>query len=75
MKTTEKINILNGIVSKGGLLGVSASLCLNDDEMAHKFIMECSEQCHIEFTSEYLGRELVNKIIRYSNRKGYKSLC
>jgi hypothetical protein len=69
MKTIERINILNGIASKGGLLGTCASFYLNDETMGHQFIMECSEQCHIEFTSEYLGKELVSDIIEYSKLK------
>lgn len=69
METNKRIEILTEIISKGGLLGTCAKLYLHDELMGHKFILECSEQCHIDFTSEYFGKELVTEIIKYSGTK------
>ncbi len=61
----EETQILNAIISKGGLLGSCASFYLNDYISSHKFIIECFEQCHNKFMIEYFGEELVSKITKY----------
>ncbi|MDX2172142.1 MAG: hypothetical protein SFY56_03430 [Bacteroidota bacterium] len=58
--------ILKQIISKGGLLGRCANLYVNDKSMAHKFILECSEQAHHAMLIDYFGIDLISEIINYS---------
>ena len=69
MQTNKRTEILQEIISKGGLLGTCAKLYLNDEIMGHNFIIECSEQCHIDFTTEYFGKKLVMDILKYSKKE------
>ncbi len=66
MEANKRTDILNAIISKGGLMGNCAKLYLNDEVMGHQFIIECSEQCHLSLTFEYFGKELVYDIVKYS---------
>lgn len=65
MATETRLEIINEIINKGGLLGRCARLYENDEVKANQFIIECREQCHNKFMLEYFGRELVTKIINY----------
>ena len=58
--------ILKQIISKGGLLGRCANLYVNDEPMAHKFILECSEQSHHKMLIDYFGIDLISEIENYS---------
>jgi hypothetical protein len=58
--------ILKQIINKGGLLGKCASLYVNDEPMAHKFILECSEQTHCAMLIDYFGIDLISEIENYS---------
>ena len=76
MGTNKRIEILKEISNKGGLLARCARMYLDDEVMGHKFIFECSEQCHIEFTTEYFGKELVSDILKYcDSKKTEVSVC
>ena len=75
MEAIQRISVLKGIISKGGLMAVCAKLYLNDEVMGHKFITECSEQCHHELAIEYWGNELVLDIINYDKQFKEKSIC
>ncbi len=73
MQNKKTLEILNDIISKGGLMAGCAKLYLNDEAMARQFIIECSEQCHQELAIEYWGNKLVLDIMKYSkqfNEKG-----
>lgn len=72
MEDVKRINILKAIISKGGLMGSCAKIYLNDEVMGHQFIIECSEQCHTQLTTEYFGSELVSEIVKYS--KGFNKI-
>ena len=75
MKAKQRISILRGIISKGGLMADCAKLYLNNELMAHQFIIECSEQCHQELAIEYWGNKLVLDIIKYSEQFREKNIC
>ncbi len=62
-----ELNILQRIVSKGGLMGAAAKLYLNDREKAKQFIKECSEQCHNKSAQIQWGEELTADIIRFNS--------
>ena len=64
----DRENIINTIISRGGLMANCAKLYLNNEIMAHLFIIECSEQCHQKLAVEYWGKELVSNIIKYSKQ-------
>jgi hypothetical protein len=68
MQNKKTLEILNGIISKGGLMAGCAKLYLKNEVMAHQFIIEWSEQCHHELAIEYLGNKLVLDIIKYSKQ-------
>lgn len=74
MQNKKTLKILNGIISKGGLMADCAKLYLNDEVMAHQFIIECSEQCHHELAFEYWGNKLVLNIIKYSKQFNEKCI-
>lgn len=69
MQNKKTLKILNDIISKGGLMAGCAKLYLNNELVAHQFIIECSEQCHLLLAKEYWGEELVIDIVKY--RKTY----
>ena len=66
MITNSRERIMSGIMRKGGLLGNCAKLYINDEIMAHNFIIECSEQCHLQLATEYWGKKLIIDILSYS---------
>jgi hypothetical protein len=72
MQNKKTLKILNDIISKGGLMASCAKLYLNDEVMAHQFIIECSEQCDQVLAKEYWGNELVFDIINYSKHSKTK---
>ena len=69
MEASKRISILKAIISKGGLMGSCAKIYLDDEMMGHRFIIECSDQCHTALIAEYFGSELVSDIVKYS--KGF----
>lgn len=74
MEPKKRTSILKNIISKGGLMGDCAKLYLNNEVMTHRFIIECSEQCHHELAIEYWGNELVLDIINYGKEFNEKSI-
>lgn len=74
MEANKRTDILNAIISKGGLMANCAKLYLHDEVMGHQFIIECSEQCHLSFTFEYFGKELVSDIVKYSKNISNKTI-
>lgn len=57
--------ILEEIITKGGLYAVAAQLYMNDERKGSYFIAECFDQCHHLSTAENWGKELVLKIIYF----------
>lgn len=70
-----RADILNRIISRGGLLGSCAKLYINDKVKAHQFILECSEQCHHLLIINYFGEKLVADIVKYSKNSNKKIAC
>ncbi len=67
-RINEQNKIVKDIISKGGLMGCCAKLYQEDNQMADKFIFECSEQCHTILLVDYFGKELINDIISYTKK-------
>ncbi|MCW3076121.1 MAG: hypothetical protein JWO32_730 [Bacteroidetes bacterium] len=63
---TTTIKILKEIINKGGLMGYVAKMYLNDESLAHQFILECAQQCHNKQAIDFWGTELTQKIIKHS---------
>jgi hypothetical protein len=63
--------IIRGIAEKGGLYGKIAFECLNEEEMAKKFIKECGEQIHNVAAQKLWGLALINEIDLYCKEAGY----
>lgn len=61
----KRTDILNQIISKGGMMGAAARLYINDAEKGDGFIRECYEQCHNTPARKLWGEELVSEIERY----------
>lgn len=64
----EKVEILKQIANKGGILGMVARYCLEDEKKfdGNQFLIECYEQCDINSVQNLFGLELVNDIINYN---------
>lgn len=54
--------ILRKIIEKGGLMACCAKMYIDDETLTRQFIIEISEQCHIEEFRGYLGQELISDI-------------
>ena len=64
--------ILENVIAKGGLLGICAKHYINDDEQATQYIIELSEQCHVDSVQKLWGSTLITDIIIFS--RYYQSL-
>ncbi len=60
-----RIDILNRIISKGGLHASVAQMFLDDESSGNAFITECFMQCHNKSVLGFWGVELVLDIVRY----------
>lgn len=58
-------NIMERIISKGGVMGSLAKMYIENDENTDKFIMECAEQCQNKTAEELWGDALVLDILKY----------
>lgn len=58
--------ILENVIAKGGLFGICAKHYINNEQYATRYIIELSEQCHIQNMKEFLGRTLRNDILAFS---------
>lgn len=63
-------HILKRVIDKGGLLGECAGYYINDEKLATIYIIELSEQCHVEHIQKSWGTSLVNDIIEFSLTQG-----
>lgn len=54
--------ILKRIIERGGLVARCARMYVHDDILTRQFIIELSEQCHLDEFKGYFGKELVNDI-------------
>jgi hypothetical protein len=68
----DSVEILNRIISKGGLIGATAKFCVGDEQKRNQFLLECSEQCHNSLILKIWGEKLVFDIIKYciNNKTG-----
>lgn len=67
--------ILNKIISKGGLIGATAKMYLHEADNADLFVKECKEQCHNQSAKNLWGDELVSEIIHYCENKDYEIIA
>lgn len=72
METLEASNILEKIISKGGLMGKCAQLYKTDPILTDQFIRECFEQCHTPIALQQWGEVLVSEIRTYTKRTAKK---
>lgn len=59
--------ILNKVICKGGLFGITAKLYIDDKALADQFIIELSEHCHVGCAQRFWGNDLVEEIVNYSS--------
>jgi len=58
--------ILEAVIARGGLHGICAKRYLNNEEQAIQYIIELSEQCHIDSIQRLWGSKLITDIIAFS---------
>jgi hypothetical protein len=63
----ECVSILNKIIEKGGIMGVAASMYINDEEKSKQFLYECFEQCHNKSAINHWGEGLVKEIVNFQH--------
>jgi benzoyl-CoA reductase/2-hydroxyglutaryl-CoA dehydratase subunit BcrC/BadD/HgdB len=61
--------IMNGLIRKKGLIGMTAKMYVNDEEKARLFIKECRQQTHNESARRYWGEELTKKIEQFCDEE------
>lgn len=64
MKSHQKI--LEKVIAKGGLLGICAQRYIGDEQMATLYIIELSEQCHVDNLQRSFGKKLIHDILTFS---------
>jgi hypothetical protein len=57
--------IMEGIISKQGVMGTVAKMYVNDRDKSIDFIKDCGEQIHNEGAKKYWGTELINEIEQF----------
>lgn len=58
--------ILETVIAKGGLLGVCAEHYINDENNAIQYIIELSEQCHVDSLQRSWGSNLITDIVVFA---------
>ena len=58
--------ILETVIARGGLLGICAARYIDDDKQAAQYIIELSEQCHVDSVQRLWGNKLIIDIIVFS---------
>jgi hypothetical protein len=66
------LEISGNVIAKGGLFGICAEQYINDEQYATLYIIELSEQCHVESVQRHWGADLVADILAFA--KHYQSL-
>ncbi|MCZ8284614.1 MAG: hypothetical protein O9353_04080 [Bacteroidia bacterium] len=60
--------ILENVIAKGGFFGMCAACYINNEEYAIQYILELSEQCHVDNIKRSWGDNLTNDIITFSEQ-------
>lgn len=58
--------ILENVIAKGGLLGICARHYINDEKDGTQYIIELSEQCHVDSLQRSWGSKLITDIVAFS---------
>jgi hypothetical protein len=61
----ESNQILERIISRGGIMGACAKRYLHNKEQADQFILECYYQCHNNSAIRLWGEDLIIEIKNY----------
>lgn len=69
-----KDHILDEIISKGGLLAISANFCKGNEELTDKFILECYDQRRTGLAKEIWGNDLINQIVSCAKKMKLKKV-
>lgn len=54
--------LLKKIINKGGVIGSCGELYVCDEDLASKYIIECSQQLYAESVKTLWGKQLVEQI-------------
>lgn len=60
--------ILEKVIAKGGLHGICAKRYIANEQLATRYIIELSEQCHVDSLQKSWGGSLITDIVTFSRR-------
>jgi hypothetical protein len=64
----DAIKLLKEIVNKGGIIGQSGKLYLENEVLAGSYIIECSFHLERQAMKKFWGKKLIEKIARFKKK-------